>query len=75
MLLVAVASFASAQNSFVLDTLSQELDRNFAALKQKAEPPVYFLSYEVTDQDFRSVSGTLGTIENVSNTKNRILDV
>jgi predicted Zn-dependent protease len=73
--LVAAASPAPAQNSPVLDTLSQELNRNFSALKQKAEPAAYFLSYEVTEQDFRSISGTLGTLEYVNNNKNRVLDV
>jgi len=72
---VAVASPAPAQSSLVLDILSQELNRNFSTLKQKAEPPPYFLSYEVTDQDYRSISATLGTIEFFNNTRDRILDV
>jgi TldD protein len=71
----AAASTAPAQNSPVLDTLSQELNRNFSVLKQKAEPAAYFLSYEVTEQDYRSISGTLGTIEYDNDNKDRVLDV
>lgn len=55
--------------------MSQELRRNFDALKQKAEPPPYFLSYEVTENEFRSVAGSLGAIESTNGGKSRALDV
>jgi TldD protein len=74
-LFLAAASLAVAQPSPLLDALSQELNRNYTALRQKTEPPAYFLSYEVTEQEYRSVSGTLGTIESTNNAKNRVLDV
>lgn len=70
-----MASLAAAQPSVLLDTMTQELNRNFTVLKQKADPPPYFLSYEITDQDFRSISGSLGTISTVNNNAQRILDV
>lgn len=67
---------ASAQKPApLLDTMSEELNRNFTVLKQKGDPPPYFLSYEVTEQDYRSISGTLGTIAASNNGKNRVLDV
>jgi predicted Zn-dependent protease len=72
--LVAVGSLASAQPSVLLDAMSQELNRNFSVLKQKADPP-YFMSYEVTEQEFRSVSGMLGAITATDGGKNRLLDV
>ena len=75
LLFLAAASLAAAQPSPLLDALSQELNRNYAALQQKTEPPAYFLSYEVTEQEYRSVSGTLGTLEFTNNAKNRLLDV
>lgn len=59
----------------MLDILAQELNRNFTALKQKGEPAAYFLSYEVAEQDFRGISGTLGTIASTNNAKDRVLDV
>jgi predicted Zn-dependent protease len=74
-LLLAAASFAAAQPSVLLDAMSQELTRNFNVLKQKADPPPYFLSYEVTDQEFRSVSGELGSVVPASGGKTRVLDV
>lgn len=55
--------------------MSQELNRNFSVLKQKADPPPYFLSYEITEVDYRSVSATLGAIDGSSDGKSRALDV
>jgi len=55
--------------------MSQELARNFQALKDKADPPPYFLSYEITQEDVYTVSGTLGTIDSNSGGKSRTLDV
>ena len=66
---------AVAQPSPLLDAMSQELNRNFTVLKQKADPPPYFLSYEVTEQEYRSIAGTLGTISSATGGKDRILDV
>ncbi|PWU03065.1 MAG: peptidase U62 [Terriglobia bacterium] len=75
MLVLAAACVAAAQPLPLLDALSQELDRNYTVLRQKTEPPAYFLSYEVTEQEFHNVSGTLGTVESSSSGKNRVLDV
>src|SRR5579862_8456253 len=55
--------------------MSQELNRNFSVLKQKADPPPYFMSYEVTEEEFKSLSGTLGTIDGSNAGKERVLDV
>jgi predicted Zn-dependent protease len=74
-LFLALARNASAQPGVLLDAMSQELNRNFAALKDKADPPPYFLSYEITEEEFRSVSGTLGTVDSTNGGKSRALDV
>jgi predicted Zn-dependent protease len=74
-LLGLVASNAAAQTTVLLDAMSQELHRNFSVLKQKADPPPYFLSYEITEQEFRSVTGTLGTVDSSNGGKSRALDV
>ena len=74
-LLLAAASVAAAQPSVLMDSMSQELNRNFGVLKQKADPPPYFLSYEVTDTDFRSVTGELGSVNPPTGGKSRVLDV
>ncbi len=55
--------------------MSQELNRNYTALKEKADPPPYFMSYEVTEEEYRTISSTLGTINNSGGGKNRALDV
>jgi predicted Zn-dependent protease len=70
-----LAPLASAQSSVLLDAMSQELNRNFSVLKEKADPPPYFLSYEITEQEFKSISGTLGTIDATNGGKSRALDV
>jgi TldD protein len=73
--LFAAASLAAAQPSVLLDAMSQELTRNFSVLKQKADPAPYYLSYEVTESEYRTVTGTLGTIESNGQGKTRVLDV
>jgi predicted Zn-dependent protease len=70
-----LARAGTAQPGVVLDAMSQELNRNFTTLKDKADPPPYFLSYEITEQEFRAVTGTLGTVDSTAGTKNRSLDV
>src|SRR5262249_699628 len=63
------------QPTVLLDAMSQELNRNFAGLKEKADPAPYFLSYEVTEQEFKTVTGTLGTVDSTNGGKSRVLDV
>src|SRR4051794_17827921 len=74
-LLGLVASNAAAQPPVLLDAMSQELNRNFNALKDKADPPPYYLSYEITEQEYKSVGGTLGTVDSTTGGKSRALDV
>jgi TldD protein len=74
-LFVCVTAAASAQSSVLLDAMGEELDRNFSTLKTKADPAPYFLSYEVTEEDFQSVSATLGAITGTGHSKTRRLDV
>jgi TldD protein len=74
-LFLTAACAANAQSSFLLETLSQELNRNYSVLRQKGEPAPYFMSYEVTEQEYHSVSATLGATAATNNGKDRILDV
>ena len=74
-LLLFAACAGSAQQPALLDVVSQELNRNFSVLKQKADPAPYFLSYEITEQEYYGVSGALGTVTSSSGGKNRVLDV
>src|SRR4051794_17394009 len=59
----------------LLDSMAEELNRNFTALKEKADPAPYYLSYEVTEGNYRSVSATLGTIAARNAGTSRALDV
>lgn len=55
--------------------MTQELNRNFSVLKQKADPAPYYMAYEVTEQEYFAVSASLGTITSNNKGKNRYLDV
>jgi predicted Zn-dependent protease len=59
----------------LLDIMNQELQRNYQALKQKAEPPPYYLAYEVTDLETHEVGATLGVLNSSDNSHRRYLDV
>ena len=61
--------------SNLLGILSQEIDRNFTILKQKADPAPYFLSYEATQEESHHIAATLGAITNESGGTSRYLDV
>jgi predicted Zn-dependent protease len=63
-----------AQPSALIDAMSQELGRNFTTLKEKADPPPYFLSYEITESEGHSLSATLGALESDNNGVSRNLD-
>ena len=66
------SSFAESK---VLGILSQELDRNFSVLKEKADPPPYFISYEVTEEESHRIGATLGALTADSGGTSRYLDV
>jgi len=74
-LLLACSWSALAQSSGVLAVLSEELDRNFTTLKQKADPAPYFMSYAVTDEDYSVVSASFGAITSRNQSRNASLDV
>src|ERR1700722_19931805 len=74
LLTVAAVAFG-AEDRLVLNTMSDELQRNFDALKQKADPPPYFLAYEITDQATHTVSASLGVLNSTGTSHNRYLDV
>src|SRR5205807_4136227 len=61
--------------SAVLNVMGDELNRNYEVLKQKADPPPYFMSYEITEQQYRVISASLGAITSNSGGRQRNLDV
>ncbi len=74
LLAISAAAFG-AEDRVVLTTMSEELQRNFQALKEKADPAPYFLSYEITDQETHVVGATLGELNSEGNSHARYLDV
>ncbi len=54
--------------------LSTELNREFTALKAKAEPPPYYMAYESTDEQADSASATLGALIEENHMHNRGVD-
>lgn len=50
------------------------MNRNFAQLK-KADPPAYFLSYEMQEQEAQSVTATLGTLQGSNASQSRNVDI
>ena len=55
--------------------LTEELERNFRVLKEKADPAPYFISYAVTDRQAVNVAATLGALIGSDRQHVRVLDV
>jgi len=55
--------------------LNDELQRNFTLLKQKGDPPPYFMGYEVTEEETQAITAAMGSL--ISNVKShrRFLDI
>jgi TldD protein len=73
--LILSLPLAAASPPGLLDILKDELQRNFAVLKQKADPPAYFMSYTVTEEETQTIAASLGTIEHRSKGHVRFLDI
>jgi len=74
LLTVSAVAFG-AEDHVVLNTMAGELQRNFQVLKQKADPPPYFMAYEITDDHTHTVSASLGVLDDSGDSHNRYLDV
>jgi predicted Zn-dependent protease len=74
-LLVVSLPLAAASPPALLDILNDELQRNFSVLKQKADPPPYYMAYTVTEEETQIVSASLGTLTSNHTTHLRYLDV
>ena len=58
----------------LIETLVRELDRNFQGLKSKADPPPYYISYSVVEEESGGISATRGAIANRASSHRRTLD-
>jgi TldD protein len=73
-LVLAFCACSFAQSPLV-KILSDELDRNFTALKQKGEPPPYFMAYSVNDDEADIVVASQGALDMQNHGHRRVLDV
>ena len=73
-LLALAASCVSAQSPLI-DILTGELNRNFAALKDKGNPAPYFMGYSVADSESYIVSASDGAITGQNQGRARLLDI
>lgn len=73
-LVLAFCACSFAQSPLV-KILSDELDRNYTALKQKGEPPPYFMAYSVNDDEADIVVASEGALDLQNHGHRRILDV
>ncbi|MBZ5608236.1 MAG: hypothetical protein LAP38_08265 [Acidobacteriia bacterium] len=73
--LLVCLPLAAASPASLLDILSSELQRNFTILKEKADPPPYYLSYTVTEEENQVISANLGAIANQNKSHLRYLDI
>ncbi|HEX5432527.1 MAG TPA: metallopeptidase TldD-related protein [Bryobacteraceae bacterium] len=69
-----VASAVWAQSPLT-QTLSAEMERNFTILKQKGDPPPYFMAYEVTETEGDVLAASEGSLDGENHGHSRILDV
>jgi predicted Zn-dependent protease len=72
--LLALCATAQAQSPLV-KILSDELDRNFTILKQKGDPPPYFMNYAVSDSEADVLVASEGALDVQSHSHSRVLDV
>lgn len=64
-----------AQPSAPIRILSQELDRNFQILKEKADPPPYFIAYSITESERYVLAASRGALVAQNSGRGRYLDV
>lgn len=74
-LVLCIPLSAATAPASLLDILKEELNRNFTVLKQKADPPPYYMSYEVTEEESQLVTATLGTVNVHDKSHERYLDI
>jgi TldD protein len=75
LIVLGLACAAAQAQSPLVKILSDELDRNFSVLKQKGDPPPYFMGYEVTDDDGDIITASRGSLDTDNHARRRSLDV
>jgi predicted Zn-dependent protease len=68
------AKATNTEESGLLSIVSGELNREFAALKAKGDPPPYYMAYEVTDENTSVEGATMGALLSESQSRIRGFD-
>jgi TldD protein len=66
---------AAATPATLLDILNDELQRNFTILKQKGDPPPYYMDYAVTEIETQALSASWGKVTSQGKNRARYLDI
>ena len=74
-LLIALCASGTAAQTRLLDILTEELERNFRVLKEKADPPPYFLAYAVTDIESEATTAGGSVLTGKAANHSRLLDI
>jgi TldD protein len=72
---LAACTVQGQQPSVLLKILDEELGRNYSALKQKADPPPYFMGYTVVEEEADLISASMGALTSQNHRHVRFLDV
>src|SRR5262245_47988269 len=59
----------------VAQALEEEVSRAMTVLKQKGNPPPYFINYEVNDIKTVQIDASLGALKNSDTEHSRLLDI
>ena len=74
-LLAVCLPLAAASQPSLLDILNDELERNFSVLKEKGDPPPYYMAYAVTEVESQVISASMGTLTSQQKSHVRYLDI
>jgi len=66
---------AFGQQSALIRILDEELGRNFTVLREKGDPPPYYLSYAVVENEVEAVQASMGALLGQNKGHNRAFDI
>ena len=75
LLVLALGATCVSAQSPLIDILTGELNRNFAALKDKGNPAPYFMGYSVTESESNILTASDGAISGQNQVRARLLDI
>ena len=74
-LLLVAAQRPHAREPALVSILAQELERNFRILREKGDPPPYFIAYQITERHGVTLSASFGALKSADEQHARWLDV